>query len=85
MPSGKKVKSEKNQDSAFFSKCEELTELVPELKNSVERIYPSLSELFKESIEEIAPIQRNMDANTLQRMTDERDRADQRTRYWKDH
>ena len=36
--------------------------------------------MLEESIEEIAPVLRNMDANTLQWMSDERDRADQRTR-----
>ena len=38
---------------------------IPELESSGERIYPIL---------------RNMDANTLQRMNYERDRADQKTK-----
>ena len=46
----------------------------------MERIYPLLSELFKDSLEEIAPVWRNMDANTLQQMNDDRDRPDQKSR-----
>ena len=42
--------------------------------------YPSLSELFKDSQEEIAPVLRNMDANMLQRLKDDRDKTDQRNR-----
>ena len=38
---------------------------IPEPENSGERIYPTL---------------RNMDANMLQRLSDDRDRADQRTK-----
>ena len=34
----------------------------------------------EDSLEEIAPVRRNMDANTLQWMSDDRDRADQKSR-----
>ena len=78
MPSGKKEKSLKN--SSFFSNRRDLPEQEPEPKSSVERIYSSLSESFEDSLKETAPVLRNMDANTLQRMNDERDRADQRTK-----
>ena len=63
MPSGKKEKSLKNKYSSFFN------EDIPEPEDSVERIYPSLSEL-----------QRNMDANAIQRMAEDRDQVNQRTR-----
>ena len=46
----------------------------------MERTYPSLSELFKDSQEEIDPVLRNMDAIMLQRLNDDRDKSDQRTR-----
>ena len=46
----------------------------------MERIYPSLSELFQDSLKETAQILSNMDANMLQRMIDDRDRADQKVR-----
>ena len=67
MPSGKKEKSLKNKYSSFFNK--DIPELEPELENSVERIYPSLSEL-----------QRNMDNNTIQRLAEDRDQTNHRTR-----
>ena len=80
MPSSKKEKSLKNKYSLFFSNRRDIPEPEPELESNMERIYPSLSELFQDSLEETAPVLRNMDANTLQWMNDERDRADQRTR-----
>ena len=80
MPSGKKVKSLKNKYSSFFSNRRDIPEPVPERESSVERIYPSLSELFEDSLEEIAPVRRNMDATTLQRLSNARDRADQKYR-----
>ena len=46
----------------------------------MERIYPSLKESFKDSLKETAPILRNMDANTIQRMNDDIDRAHQKVR-----
>ena len=74
MLSGKTEKSLNNLYSSFFSNRREIPELEPE--SSVKRIYPLLSESFKDSLEETAPVLRNMDVNTLQRMNDERDRAD---------
>ena len=49
-------------------------------ENSIEKILSSQSKVFKDSLEEIAPVLRNMDAETLQRMSDERDRTDQKNR-----
>ena len=80
MPSGKKVKSLKNKYSAFFSNRRDIPELEPELEISVERIYPSLSKSFEDSLEETVPILRNMNAHMLQWMNDDRDRTDQKTR-----
>ena len=80
MPSGKKQKSLKNKYSLFFNKRINIPEPEPEPESSVERIYPSLNEWFENSLEETAPVLRNMDANRLQRINDDRDRADQRTR-----
>ena len=79
MPSGKKEKSLKNKYSSFFN--EEIPEPVPELESSVEKIYPSLSELFTGYLDEVEPSHRNMDANAIQRMNDERERSGQRS--WK--
>ena len=36
-----------------------------------EKMFPSQSEVFKDELEEIALVLRNMDAETLQPMTDE--------------
>ena len=80
MPSSKKVKSLKNKYSSFFSNRRDIPELVPELESSVEKIYPLLSEFFEDSREEIAPVGRNMVANMLQRMSNDRYRADQKSR-----
>ena len=80
MPRSKKEKSLKNKYSSFFSNRRDIAEPEPESESSLERIYPLLSESFKDSLEETAPLLRNMDANTLQRMNDEKDRADQRTK-----
>ena len=49
-------------------------------ENSVEKILPSQSKVFKDSLEEIATVRRNKDAETLQQMIDRRDRADQKCR-----
>ena len=57
MPSGKKEKSLKNKYSSFFG--EERPEPEPELENSVEKIYPSLSELFTGNLEEVEQAHRN--------------------------
>ena len=75
MPSGKKVKSLKKKYSSFFSDRRD----IPEPEISVEGIYPSLRE-FKDNQEEIDPVLRNMDANMLQRLNDDRERSDQRSR-----
>ena len=76
MPSRKKVKSLKNKYRSFFSYRRD----IPKPESSIARIYPSLSELFEDSLEEKVPVQRNMDANTIQWMRDDRDRADQKSR-----
>ena len=76
MPSGKKEKSLKNKYSSFFE--EERPEPEPELENSVEKIYPSLSELFTGNLEEVEQAHRNMDANTINRMNEDKERAAQR-------
>ena len=48
--------------------------------SNMEKIFPSQSEVFKDILEEIAPILRNMDAETLKQRRDERDRTDQKNR-----
>ena len=80
MPGGKKEKSLKNKYSLFFSSRGEIPEPEPEPESSLEKIYPSLSESFKDSLKEVGPILSNMDANMLQRMNDDRDRNEQKTR-----
>ena len=45
----------------------------------MEEIYPSLKE-FKKSLEETNPILRNMDVNVLQKLNDNRDRSNQKSR-----
>ena len=45
----------------------------------MEGIYPLLKE-FKNSQEDTDPVLRNMDANVLQKLNDDRDRSDQRSR-----
>ena len=69
----------KTKYSLFFSNRSDTLELEPEPENSVEGIYPSLRE-FKDSQEDTDPVLRNMDANMLQRLNDDRDRSDQRSR-----
>ena len=66
----------KNKYSSFFNK--EMPESVPELESSVEKIYPTLSELFTGNLEEVEPSHRNMDANSIQRMNEDREKAAQR-------
>ena len=44
----------------------------------MEKIYPSLSELFTGYLDEVEPSHRNMDANAIQRMNDEREISAQR-------
>ena len=46
----------------------------------MEKIYPSLSELFEGSLKETEPILRNMDARALQQLNDDRDRLKQKAR-----
>ena len=45
-----------------------------------EKIFLSQSEVFKDILEEIAPMPRNMDAETLKQWREERDRTDQKNR-----
>ena len=54
--------------------CDKLSDKGPE--NRIEKILPSTSKVFKDSLEEIAIVQRIRDTETLQRMSDETDRAD---------
>ena len=75
MPSGKKDKSLKKKYSLFFSNRIDITE--PE--NSVKGKYPSLIE-FKNSLEEADLVLRNLDENMLQKLNNNRDRSDQRSR-----
>ena len=53
-------------------------------ENRIEKILPSTSKVFKDSLEEIALVQRIRDAETLQRQSDEKDRADQKCREFKE-
>ena len=46
----------------------------------MEKIFPLQSKVFKDILEEIVPITRNMDAETLKERSDERDRTDQKNR-----
>ena len=48
--------------------------------SNMEKIYPLQSEVFKDILEKIAPITRNMDAETLKQKSNERDRTDQKNR-----
>ena len=50
----------------------------PEPESSVEGIYPSLKE-FKNSQVDTDPVLKNMDANVLQKLIDDRDRRITRT------
>ena len=50
------------------------------LENRIEKILPLASKVFKDSLEEIAIVQRIRDEKTIQRLRDETDRADQKTR-----
>ena len=79
MPSGKKERSLKKKYSSFFSNRTDISEPEPEPENSMEGIYQLLRE-FKDSQEDTDPVLRNMDANILQRLNDDRDRSDQRSR-----
>ena len=79
MPSDKKERSLKKKYSLFFSNRRDIPEPEPEPENSMEGICPSLRE-FKDSQEDTDPVLRNMDANMLQRLNDDRDKSDQRSR-----
>ena len=46
----------------------------------IEKILPLTSKVFKDSLEEIAIVQRIRDEETIQRLRDETDKADQKTR-----
>ena len=79
MPSCEKVKSLKNKYSWFFSDRRDIPELEPESDSSVEETYPLLRE-FKDSQEVTDPVLRNIDANMVQQLNDDRERSDQRSR-----
>ena len=79
MPSGKKERRLKKKYSLFFSNRRDIPEPEPEPENSVEGMYPLLKE-FKNSLEETDPVLRKMDANVLQKLNNNRDRRDQRSR-----
>ena len=80
MPGGKKEKSLKNKYSSFFSNRKDIPELEPEPESSMERIYPSLSETFEDSLKETAPMLKSMDARTIQQVNNHRDRMEQKAR-----
>ena len=46
----------------------------------MEKIFPSQSEMFKDILEKIAPILKNMDAETFKQRSDERDRTNKKKR-----
>ena len=48
--------------------------------SNMKKIFPLQREVFKDILEEIAPIPRNMDAEKLKQRSDERDRTDQKNR-----
>ena len=75
MPSRKNVKSLKNKYSSFFSD----RRYIPEPESSMDGTYPLLRE-FKDSQEETNPVLRNTDADMLQRLNNDRERSDQRSR-----
>ena len=77
MPSNKKGKSWKKKYGSFFNTRREIPHPEPKPGNSMEGIYPLLDE-FKSSLEEIDPVQRNLDANMLQKMNEDKDRSDQK-------
>ena len=53
-------------------------------ENRIEKILPFTSKVFKDSLEEIEVVRRIRDAETLQRMSDEKDRAEQRSREFEE-
>ena len=57
---------------------DKFSDKVPE--SNMEKIFPSQSEVFKDILEEIGPIPRNMHAETLKQRSDERNRTDQKNR-----
>ena len=69
----------KKRYSSFFDHRRDIPEPEPEPENSVEGIYPSLDE-FKNSIEEGDPVLRNMEANTLKKINDDKVKSDQKVR-----
>ena len=69
----------KKRYSPFFNTRRDKPEPKPELGNSVEGIYPSLDQ-FKSSIEQVDPALRIMDVNMLQKISDDKDRSDQKVR-----
>ena len=67
----------KKKYSSFFNARRNIPKPEPEPGNSVEGIYPSLDK-FKSILEEIDPVLRNMDANMLQKMNEDKDKSDQK-------
>ena len=76
MPSYKTLKK---KYSSCFTTNRDIPEPEPEPKNSEEGIYPSLDK-FEDSLEEIGPVPRKMDANMLQKMNEDKYKSDQRVR-----
>ena len=50
---------------------DKISDKVPE--SSMEKIFPSQCEVFKDKLEEIAPVLRNMDTDSLQQISNESD------------
>ena len=84
MPSDKKEKSLKKRYSSFFNTRRDIPELEPEPGNRVEGIYTLLDE-FKNSIEEIDPVLRNLDSIMIQKTSNDRIRVTRDFKKWKDH
>ena len=79
MPSDKKVISLKKKYSSFFSTRRD----IPEPEDSMEGIYLSLEE-FMSNPEETDPVL-SMDANMLQKMSENKIRVIKKYESWKDH
>ena len=73
------MKSLKTRYSSLFSNRKDTPEPVPEPENSLEGIYSLLKE-FKNSQVDTDPVLRNMDTNVLEKLNDDRERIDQRSR-----
>ena len=53
-------------------------------EHRIEKILPLTSKVFKDSLEEIGIVRRIRDAETLQRMNNEKDRDDQKSREFEE-